>query len=122
MAGIIEEGKTKVALGLGIIGGVLGVVAGLFVMLLGGAGMLLAPEGGGAVAGLGAAAVGLGIAGAVGGAVTEDAPEVAAVVMGVAAIGGFFAATVFWLLPGVLLIAGAVFAWQSRAEHARTAA
>jgi len=114
---IKEKGQASIGLTLGVVGAVLGVAAGIVVMFVGGAGLLIAPEGGGAVLGLGAVTVVLAIAGGVGAMLTSKYPEVATFVMAITGVGGFVSATVFWIVPGVLLIAGGVFAWTSRPDY-----
>ncbi len=114
---IKEKGQASIGLTVGVVGAILGVLAGIVVMFVGGAGLLIAPEGGGAVLGLGSVTVVLAIAGGVGAMLTSKYPQVATFVMAITGFAGFVSATVFWIVPGVLLIAGAVFAWMSRPDY-----
>lgn len=108
-----QTGKTATAAALGIAGGALGIIAGLIAMIFGGAGVLLF-EGGSQIMWLSALGVILGIAGIVGGAMTRSNPEMATFIMAITGFGGFVAISLFWILPGALLIIGAVIAWSAR--------
>ncbi len=98
----------------GIVGGMFGILAGLLAMMVGGIGSAFDAEGSGSVVGLGFAAILLGVFGIVGGALSNRSPGAAGIVQAVVGVLGFVAISLFWVLAGVLLIAGAVFAFLSR--------
>lgn len=110
-----EAVKMSSAVTLGFIGGVFGVVTGFLAMFFGGFGMLFDVTGGIAVVGLGLVAVACGLAGVVGGVLLTSRPALGTWLMAVAGIAGFFAVTVFWVLPGLLLLGAAFIAY--RASH-----
>lgn len=103
---------------LGIVGGVFGILAGLLAMMVGGIGSAFEAEGSGSVVGLGFAAIMLGVLGIIGGALSNRSPGTASILQIIAAIGGFIAVSLFWVLSGVLLIAGGVMAFLARRKRA----
>ena len=113
-----EKGKSTVALSLGIAGAILGIAAGVLAMLIGGAGLLFTTDAA-EILWLGMVAVILGITGGVGGLTAKSNPRLSTVVMGIAGIGGFFAVTIFWIIPGVLFLLGAYIAWSSHTRRER---
>jgi hypothetical protein len=58
----------------------------------------------------------LAIVALVGGALSRTKPVVASILMFIGGIGGFIAASWFWLFPAVLLIIGAILALIGRKE------
>ncbi len=115
-----EEGKSATAMILGITGGILGVIAGIMAILIGGAGMLLLGEPTG-VAWLGATGIVFGLIGVAGGSMARTNPLPAGILMAIAGVGGFIVVSLFWILPGGLLLIGSLVAWnlkQGREEQA----
>ena len=108
-----EKGRSSAILAVGLSAGVLGVAAGLLAIFVGGAGLLITAEAG-EIIWLGMVAVVLGITGSVGALTASSNPRLSAVVMTISGLGGFFAVTVFWFLPGILFLLGAWLAWSSR--------
>lgn len=99
---------------LGIVGGVFGILAGLLAMTVGGIGSAFEAEGSGSIVGLGFAAIMLGVLGIIGGALSNRSPGAASLLQAVAGVLGFIAISLFWVLAGVLLLAGALFAFLGR--------
>ena len=116
-----QKGKTTTAAALGIAGGVLGIIAGLVAMIVGGAGVLLFANGA-QIMWLSALGVLLGIGGVIGATMTNNNPEMATLLMAITGFGGFVALSLFWILPGALLVIGAVIAWSARPSDQRAAA
>lgn len=110
------EGKTRLAQVLGIVGGVLGIAAGFVAMLVGGAGLLLAADTA-SVIWLGSLGAVLGAVGIFGASITKSNPAMAIALMIVAGLGGFVAVSIFWLLPGVLLLVGALVEWNAQSKR-----
>jgi len=109
---------------LGIIGGVIGLIWGIISWMVGGiVGGLseLLGLGGGTMALLGFLTFVFAIMGVVGGGIARAKPKVAGILMLIAGFGGFsfFYFSLFWLLPGILLIIGGVLAILGRKEIAR---
>ncbi len=107
-----EKITTSTAVTLGFIGGVFGIVTGFLAMFFGGFGMLIEPVGGAQVVGMGFFAVACGLIGVVGGVVMTSRPNLAVVLLAVGGVGGFFAVTLFWILPGLLMIVAAVMGYR----------
>lgn len=106
-------GGPTAALVLGLVGGLLGLAISTIVLV----GGLLTEDS--TLAVLAAVAVGLSIMGIIGGAIAGANPRVATILLLVSGIGGFVAASLFWLIPGVLFTIGGVMAWRaSRASRA----
>ena len=115
---IAEESKSATAMILGITGGILGILAGVVAVFVGGAGMLIVGEPTG-VAWLGAVAMALGAMGAIAGGMVRSRPVPAGVFMAIAGAGGFLVVSLFWVIPGALLLIGSYSSWsvkQSREE------
>lgn len=98
---------------LGIVGGVFGILAGLLAMMVGGIGSAFEADGSGSIAGLGFAAIMLGVLGIIGGALSHRNPGKASLLQAIAGFFGFIAISLFWVLAGVLLLAGALMAFLS---------
>lgn len=113
-----DKGKTNLAKILGIIGGIVGVIAGFAAAIVGGAGVLLAADMG-VVIWLGAIGVVLGAIGVFGATVAESNPRMSMALMLVAGLGGFVAVSLFWLLPGLLLIVAAIVEWTAFSKRRR---
>ena len=95
------------AMVLGIVGGVFGIIFAVLAVVIGGAGVAFGAEGAGTVAGLGFVAILLAIAAIVGGALAKNHRKAAIVLLLVPGIIGFICISWFWILPGLLLLAGA---------------
>lgn len=91
---------------LGLIGGIFGIICAFIALLIGGMGAAFRAEGANTIIGLGWGAVGLSILGIVGSVMVRSKAKVGGIMMTVAAIGGFICISIFYLLPGVLLLIG----------------
>jgi hypothetical protein len=125
------------ALVMGIIGGILGIFVALFLLLVGGFSKAVShaasdptvtanltaseqaelaknvkslSDAGTIAGGIGIILIILCILGIVGGGVSLAKPPIGALMMAIAAVGGFLCVSIFWGLSGVLLGLGAVFA------------
>lgn len=94
------------ALVLGIIGGIIGLFAGGAALAIGGLGSAAGAEGAGTVVGGGMGALLLSVLGIVGGALAMAKPRLGGALMLVAAIGGFIAVSLAYLVAGPLLLVG----------------
>lgn len=110
------KGRTRLARILGILGGVLGIAAGFIAIFVGGAGMLLAAQME-SVLWLGSIGAVLGAVGIFGGSIATSNPPLAIALMIIAGLGGFVAVSLFWLLPGALLLIGALMAWSAQTKR-----
>ena len=104
------------ALVLGIVGGVFGLIAGILAITVGGIGQAVGANQAGTVTGLGFLAFAMAVVSLVGGALALSKPRVAALLLLIAGIVGFFAVSAFWLLSGPLMILGALFAFLGRTK------
>lgn len=109
------------AMVLGIIGGVFGILFSLLAMMIGGAGAAFNAEDSGMVMGLGFAAFFIAVAAIVGGALANKIPKASWIILLVTGILGFIAISAFWILPGILLIAGAIFEFFARMDKKMSA-
>ncbi|EEM56591.1 MULTISPECIES: DUF4064 domain-containing protein [Bacillus cereus group] len=91
---------------LGLIGGIFGIICAFIALLIGGMGAAFEAEGATTIIGLGWGAVGLSILGIVGSVMVRSKAKAGGIMMTVAAIGGFICISIFFLLPGVLLLIG----------------
>ncbi|AJG73609.1 DUF4064 domain-containing protein (plasmid) [Bacillus thuringiensis] len=91
---------------LGLIGGIFGIICAFIALLIGGMGAAFEAEGANTIIGLGWGAVGLSILGIVGSVMVRSKAKAGGIMMTVAAIGGFICISIFFLLPGVLLLIG----------------
>ncbi|MGG0721896.1 DUF4064 domain-containing protein [Bacillus mycoides] len=91
---------------LGLIGGIFGVICAFIALMIGGMGAAFEAEGANTIIGLGWSAVGLSILGIVGSVMVRSKAKVGGIMMTIAAIGGFICISIFYLLPGVLLLIG----------------
>ncbi|HDX9654372.1 hypothetical protein COM65_19320 [Bacillus wiedmannii] len=91
---------------LGLIGGIFGIICAFIALMIGGMGAAFEAEGAESIIGLGWGAVALSILGIVGCVVVKKNAKVGGIMMTVAAIGGFICISIFYLLPGVLLLIG----------------
>jgi hypothetical protein len=106
---------------VGIAGGVFGIIFGAIGMAIGGVGVGFGSHLMGAVMGVSIAAMVLAVIGIVG-AVMADADSILPfLLMLIPGVAGFACITVFWLLPGILLVAGSALAYAGR-KRAKSAA
>lgn len=91
---------------LGLIGGIFGIICAFIALLIGGMGAAFEAEGANTIIGLGWGAVGLSILGIVGSVMVRSKAKAGGIMMTVAAIGGFICISIFFLLPGILLLIG----------------
>ena len=94
----------------GIVGGATAILAGLFVIVVGGLGGMFEARDSGFILGSGLGACFLGVCGIVGGALAPRYPVVSAILQAGVGLLGFFVAGLFWVLSGLLLVAGAALA------------
>lgn len=99
---------------LGVVGGIFGILSGVFAIFIGGFGAVLDIHSAETVIELGFGAVVLGIIGIIGGAIVNRNNKVASGLLLVSGILGFIAISVFWVIPGVLLIVGGALAFRSK--------
>lgn len=108
-----ETQRTTGAVALGVIGGILGIIAGFLGAFIGGVGVFFQPAEGAQMIGLGFLTAALGVIAIIGGGLTVSKPQAGAIIMAISGVVGFFFFTLFWILPGALMIIGAILAWQS---------
>ncbi|ALZ64563.1 hypothetical protein FORC13_p078 (plasmid) [Bacillus cereus] len=89
-----------------MIGGIFGIIYIFIALMIGGMGATFEAEGADSIIGLGWGAVALSILGIVGCVVVKKNAKVGGIMMTAAAIGGFICLSIFYLLPGVLLLIG----------------
>jgi hypothetical protein len=99
------------ALILGIIGGIIGLFAAGAALFIGAVGTATGAEQAGGVVGGGWAALALSVVGIIGGALAMAKPRAAAVLMLIAAIGGFISVFIAYVVAGPLLLVGAMLAY-----------
>ncbi|MDP4155296.1 MAG: DUF4064 domain-containing protein [Bacillota bacterium] len=87
---------------LGLIGGIFGIFGGFIGMFVGG--VDAAVNGHSDIIGLGVGAIVLSILGIIGSVVVKFKPKLGGAFMAIAAIGGTICISMFYILPGVLLI------------------
>jgi len=91
---------------LGLIGGIFGVFSGFFGMIIGGVDAAFSASGQSDIIGLGVGAIILSILGIIGSVVVKFKPKLGGMFMTIAAIGGIICISMFYILPGILLIIG----------------
>ncbi len=101
-------------LALGIVGGLFGILTGIFAMFVGGLGGAFGAEGAETVTLLGFGAVLFGIMGIVGGALVTHNQKAGGAMMLISGILGFVTTSLFWIVAGLILIAGGILALRSR--------
>jgi hypothetical protein len=115
---------------LGVIGGIFGVLFGIFAVIIGEIAKVISGGIGGRILGvilsgfgasntpmassLGSIAVILGIFGIVGGAVVDKNKNVAGGLMLACSIIGFIALSMFWIVPGLLLLIGGLLIFLTK--------
>lgn len=92
---------------LGVVGGILGILAGALAFYL----AALGPNGMIAEA-LGVIAAFLGILGLIGGVIVGSFKYPGGVLMLIAGIADFFAVSLIWLVPGILLTVGGIVTFK----------
>jgi len=96
---------------LGILGAYLALVGAIFALFAGGVAGAFNAEGADTVMGLGLAAIPFAILGIVGGALGMSKPKVAGWLMLISAIGGTISISAGYILGGIMLLIGAIFAF-----------
>lgn len=91
---------------LGLIGGILGIICAFIALMIGGLGAAMEADGANNIIGLGWGAVALSILGIVGSVMVKGKAKAGGIMMTIAGIGGFICISIFFLLPGVLLLIG----------------
>ncbi len=104
------------ALILGIIGGIIGLFAAGFALFVGAVGTATGAANSGMAVGGGWAALALSVVGVVGGALAMAKPRAAALLMIIAAVGGFISVFIAYVVAGPLLLIGAILAFAGRAK------
>lgn len=102
------------ALVLGILGGVIGLFMSGGALFIGGVGAAVGAAGASTVIGGGWAALALSILGIVGGALAIAKPKLAGWFMVIAAVGGFIAVFLAFIVAGPLLLIGGILALVSK--------
>ncbi|MDI9617245.1 MAG: DUF4064 domain-containing protein [Methanothrix sp.] len=100
-------------LALGIVGGLFGILTGIIVMFIGGIGGAVGAEGAETVTVLGFGAILFGITGIVGGALVTHNHRAGGALMLLSGILGFVTTSAFWIIAGLILIAGGILALRS---------
>lgn len=99
------------ALGLGIAGGAIGLIVSFLEYVFGAIGQATNTHGSATISGLAWVAFAAAVVGIVGGALVLSKTRIASGMLIVACIAGFIAASLFWILPGVLLFMAALLAF-----------
>lgn len=102
---------------LGVIGGIFGILFGIFAITVAGIGSIFGASDASLVFNLGFAAVLLGILGIVGGAVTNKNKKMAGGLMLATGLLGFIAISMFWTIPGLLLLIGGILTFVTKDEN-----
>jgi len=89
---------------LGLIGGIFGIISGFIAMMIGGIGGAVGANGASTVGHLGMAAILLSVLGIVGAVMMNSKAKIGAWFMVIASVGGFISVSMFYILPGILLI------------------
>lgn len=105
------------ALILGIIGGIIGLIAAGAALFIGAVGSATGAQNSEMVIGGGWAALGLSVVGIVGGALALAKPRAAALLMLIAAVGGFISIFIAYVVAGPLLLMAAILAFVGRAKQ-----
>lgn len=105
---------------LGIIGGIFGIFMGIFAVMVGGIGSVFGASGASTVSSLGFGAVILSVLGIVGGAIVNKNKKMAGGLMLATGLLGFIAISMFWIIPGLLLIIGGILTFLTKDENATT--
>jgi hypothetical protein len=108
MPRIVSMGKRTGEFVLGILGGLIGIPFGIFAMVFGG--IDSAMGGSSTIIGLGFAAILFSVLGIIGGAFVKSKRKLGGWFMTFAAIGGFVSISLFYIVPGLLLISGGLLA------------
>lgn len=95
---------------LGLIGGIIGIISSVIALFVGGIGSAFGAEGAGTVTGLGWAATLLSILAIVGAAIVKGKPKLAGIMLIIAGIGGFISISMFYIIPGILILIAGIMA------------
>lgn len=91
---------------LGLIGGIFGVMGAMIALFIGGVDAAVNSSGQSEIIGLGWAAVAFSILGIVGASIVKGKPKLGGGFMTIAAVAGIICISMFYILPGILLIIG----------------
>lgn len=100
----MQEDKRTTEFVLGLIGGIFGIIGGMLAMGVGGAAAVFGVKSAGTVGNLGVSALLFSILGIVGSIVVKSKGKLGGLFMTIAAIGGIISISMFYILPGILLI------------------
>lgn len=89
---------------LGLIGGIFGILFAFIALFIGGVDAAFSENGTSSIIGLGWAAVFLSILGIIGSVVVKGKAKVGGILMLIAAVGGTISISMFYILPGILLL------------------
>ncbi|EIJ79177.1 hypothetical protein PB1_16509 [Bacillus methanolicus PB1] len=89
---------------LGLLGGIFGFIGAFMALFIGGVDAAFSSSGTSEVIGLGWAAVILSILGIIGSVVVKSKAKFGGILMLISAIGGVISISMFYILPGVLLL------------------
>ncbi|MDD1757749.1 MAG: hypothetical protein LUQ22_03350 [Methanotrichaceae archaeon] len=102
--------ESNAELALGVVGGLFGILVGILKRLFGGIVSIIGF--GGTVAFLGIWTILLRIIGIIGGALVSHNRKAGGALMLIAGVLGFITASYFWIIAGLLLIAGSLLAFR----------
>lgn len=91
---------------LGLLGGIFGIISALMALFIGGIDATFNSSGTSDIIGLGWAAVFLSVLGIVGSVVVKGKAKLGGWFMVIAAVGGIICISMFYILPGILLLIG----------------
>lgn len=102
--------KRTVEFIFGLIGGIIGFICALAALFIGGIGEAFNAEGAETVGNLGVAAIVFSIIAIIGAALVKSKPKFAGVLFVISAIGGFISISMFYILPGILILIAGIMA------------
>jgi hypothetical protein len=102
---------------LGITGGVFGIIFGALGMTIGGAGVAFGSDKLAVVTAVSVVAMVLAMAGIAGAILVDKNAMMSGLLMLIPGAAGFACITIFWILPGILLIVGGVIAFIARGRE-----
>lgn len=94
---------------LGLIGGIFGIISGVMALMMGSIGSAVG-SGSGGLGTLGGWAIALSVLGIVGACMVSSNSKIGGWFMTVAAVGGTISVSMFYILPGILLIIAGLMA------------
>lgn len=105
---------------LGLLGGIFGIISGFMAMMLGGVAGAFEAEGASTVGNLGVSAIAFSILAIVGCVIVKKHVKLGGLFMLIAGIGGIISISMFYILPGALLIIGSLMALLSKDNKVET--